>query len=336
MSKILVTGGAGFIGSHTVVELVQAGYTPVIVDNLSNSNASVLEGIERITGIPCAFYHVDCTVESDSRAVFEKAGPFEGVIHFAAFKAVGDSVKHPLKYYHNNLNSTRVLLQLMHEFGTRLLVFSSSCTVYGQPESNPVSEDTPLAEAKSPYGYTKQICERMIHDTAQAGPLGAVLLRYFNPVGAHPSGLIGELPLGVPENLIPYITQTAAGLRSSLTVFGNDYDTPDGTCIRDYIHVVDLAKAHVAALSWLNLNGSGCETFNLGSGAGNSVQEVIDTFTRVTGVALNYSVGPRRAGDVEQIFATASKANTHLQWRCEKSLADALIDAWNWQKKLMQ
>lgn len=334
MKKVLVTGGAGFIGSHTVVELVNAGYQPVIIDNLSNSNISMLDGIAAITGHNIPFHKIDCTDKLAMTAVFKEHGPFLGIIHFAAFKAVGESVSKPLAYYHNNINSTRIVLECMKEYDVKNLVFSSSCTVYGQPKENPVSEQTEWMTANSPYGYTKQVCERMISDFTFCEPISSVLLRYFNPIGAHPSGHIGELPLGVPENLIPYITQTAAGLRNQITIFGNDYNTSDGTCVRDYIHVVDLAKAHVAALAWLESQNHVCEVFNLGSGNGNTVKEVIDTFQEVNQVTLNVVNGDRRLGDVEQIYASADKAFGVLRWKCEYSLADALRDAWHWQQKL--
>jgi UDP-glucose 4-epimerase len=336
MKKVLVTGGAGYIGSHTCVELSAAGYLPVIADNLSNSRASAVEGIAELCTQTPVFRQLDFTDYDAVERLFVADGPFHGVIHFAAFKAVGDSVKHPLKYYRNNLQSTEVLLSAMARHGCSLLVFSSSCTVYGQPDVLPVNEDAPIAKAHSPYGLTKQVCEQMIRDTAYApeSALSAVLLRYFNPIGAHPSGLIGELPLGAPENLVPYITQSAAGIRGPLTIFGSDYNTPDGTCVRDYIHVCDLAAAHVSALAWLEKSPKACEPINLGTGTGNSVKEVIDTFQSVTGVPLHYTFGARRSGDVEQIYARADKAWDLLGWRTERTLRDALIDAWNWQLQL--
>ncbi len=336
MSKILVTGGAGFIGSHTAVELISSGFTPIIVDNFCNSRPSVIQRIETITNQNLVSYNLDCTDEIALRQVFNDHPDLQGAIHFAAFKAVGESVQSPLKYYHNNINSLLVLTRLMNEFNVRNLVFSSSCTVYGQPEILPVTEATEMQEAQSPYGFTKQVCERLLSDlsTGEYNQVSSVLLRYFNPIGAHPSGLIGELPLGVPENLIPYITQTAAGLRDSLTVFGQDYNTSDGTCVRDYIHVVDLAKAHVKALRYLAENDKMCKAFNLGTGTGNTVLEVIQTFEKVSGVKLSYAMGERRPGDVEQIYASADKANRELQWKTELNLEDALTDAWNWQLKL--
>lgn len=336
MKKVLVTGGAGYIGSHTCVELSAAGYTPVIADNLSNSSATAIDGIRALCAVPPVFHQIDFTDRAAVDQLFLEEGPFHGVIHFAAFKAVGESVNHPLKYYRNNLQSTEVLLSAMQDHGCQHLVFSSSCTVYGQPDRLPVSEDSPIAQAHSPYGQTKQMCEQMIDDCvkAPAGQLRAVLLRYFNPIGAHPSGRIGELPLGPPENLVPYITQSAAGIRGPITIFGSDYNTPDGTCVRDYIHVCDLAAAHVSALAWLEHMPPICEPINLGTGTGNSVKEVIDTFQEATGTALHYTFGERRKGDVEQIYACADKAWNLLGWRTERSLRDALVDAWNWQLQL--
>jgi UDP-glucose 4-epimerase len=333
MKKILVTGGAGYIGSHTVVELINHGYSPVIADNFSNSKPMILDGIEKITGMKPAFYKVDCASKEELRTVFEAEPNIEGVIHFAAFKAVGESVAEPLKYYHNNLGSMQVLL----EFKVSNLVFSSSCTIYGQPDSLPVTEDSPVKPANSPYGYTKQVCEQMITDVNKAAntDMGAVLLRYFNPIGAHSSAHIGELPLGVPNNLVPFITQTAAGIREKLTVFGNDYDTIDGTCIRDYIHVQDLAVAHIRAFEWLEKNAGSCSPFNVGTGKGSTVKEVIDTFEKVSGQRLNYEVGPRRSGDVESIFASPKKANEELNWKTQKSLQNAMEDAWRWQQNIM-
>ncbi|MFT5184867.1 MAG: UDP-glucose 4-epimerase [Flavobacteriales bacterium] len=336
MSKILVTGGAGFIGSHTAVELINSGFTPVIVDNFCNSHQSVIDRIENIANQSVVWYDLDCTDEVALRQVFLDHPELQGAIHFAAHKAVGESVQFPLKYYHNNINSLVVLTRLMNEFGVRNLVFSSSCTVYGQPDILPVTESTEMQEAQSPYGFTKQVCERLLNDLRKgdSNQVSAVLLRYFNPIGAHPSGLIGELPLGVPENLIPYITQTAVGLRSNLTVFGTDYDTADGTCVRDYIHVVDLAKAHVQALKYLAANEISCQAFNLGTGHGNSVLEVIKAFEKVSNTKLNFALGARRPGDVEKIYASAHKANTELNWSTQLTLEDALTDAWNWQLKL--
>jgi UDP-glucose 4-epimerase len=334
--KILVTGGAGFIGSHTVVELHNAGFEPVIVDNLYNSNLNVLEGIKKITGREFPFYEIDCNDADKVRALFEKE-KFDGVIHFAAYKAVGESVEKPLNYYENNLISLLVLLRTMKEFNVDKFVFSSSCTVYGQPEKLPVTESTPRLPANSPYGNTKAIAEDIIRDHVHSGPgIKAISLRYFNPIGAHETSLIGELPNGVPSNLVPFITQTAAGLRKSLTVFGNDYNTPDGTCIRDFIHVVDLAKAHVKALDLLESQTvtNYYDVFNVGTGEGYTVLQLIDTFEEVNGVKLNYTIGPRREGDVEQIYAQSDKVNNVMKWRAEKTMANALRDAWNWQLKL--
>lgn len=334
--KILVTGGVGFIGSHTVVELHNAGFEPVIIDNLYNSNLNVLEGIKKITGKKFPFYEVDCNDTDKVRAIFEKE-KFDGVIHFAAYKAVGESVEKPLNYYENNLISLLVLLRAMNEFNVDKFVFSSSCTVYGQPEKLPVTENTPRVPANSPYGNTKAIAEDIIRDHVHSGPnIKAVSLRYFNPIGAHETSLIGELPNGVPSNLVPFITQTAAGLRKSLTVFGSDYNTPDGTCIRDFIHVVDLAKAHVKALDLLTeqRDANYYDVFNVGTGEGYTVLQLINTFEEVNGVKVNYTIGARRPGDVEQIYAQSDKVNNVMKWNAEKTMADALRDAWNWQLTL--
>jgi UDP-glucose 4-epimerase len=336
MRKILVTGGAGFIGSHTVVLLNEAGFDPIIVDDFSNSERTVPEQLEAICGRPIQVYEADCADPSALSYVFDAEPDLWGAIHFAAFKAVGESVREPLKYYRNNVGSLALLVETMQARGVQHLVFSSSCTVYGQPDQLPVTEETPLQPANSPYGYTKQVCERMLRDVARSGAsdFNSVLLRYFNPIGAHPSSRIGELPLGVPENLVPYITQTAAGLRDHLTVFGNDYSTTDGTCVRDYIHVMDLAAAHVSALKWMEGKSATCEAFNIGTGQGNTVLEVIESFERVSGHSLNYNIGARRPGDVEQIFAGADKAARELGWKTQYSLDDAMRDAWNWQCKL--
>ncbi|GAA4406823.1 UDP-glucose 4-epimerase GalE [Nibrella viscosa] len=334
--KILVTGGAGFIGSHTVVALVEAGFEPVIVDNFSNSEPAVLDGLRAILGRDIICYHADCNDAAAMTEIF-RTEQLSGVIHFAAYKAVGESVQQPLKYYRNNLDSTMLLLELMPQFNVRNLVFSSSCTVYGQPEILPVTEDTPRLPAQSPYGNTKAICEDIIRDTVHAGtPIKAFSLRYFNPIGAHPSAQIGELPRGVPGNLVPYITQTAAGLREKLTVFGDDYNTPDGSCIRDFIHVMDLADAHVSALRLLDQSRTNSlyDVYNIGTGHGASVLELIRTFEDVNGIQVNYTTGPRRPGDVEQIYAVVDKANRDMDWQAQRSLGDALRDAWAWQKKL--
>lgn len=332
--KVIVSGGAGFIGSHTVVELCQDGYVPVIVDDFSNTDERILNGLQKILGFSPILYKQDCTDVTAMRIIFEKEKP-EAIIHFAAFKAVGESVAEPVKYYRNNLDSLLTLLELMKEFRVRNLVFSSSCTVYGQPSKLPVNEDSELLEATSPYGYTKQVCERIIRDTAYSDKsISSTLLRYFNPIGAHETGLIGELPFGIPNNLVPFITQTAAGIRKQLTIFGGDYSTADGTCVRDYIHVIDLAKAHVKALHWLEKNPSRCEAFNLGQGIGNTVLEVVKAFEKVSGQPLNYVMGERREGDVERVWADASKANRELGWKTELSLDRALEDAWRWELNL--
>jgi UDP-glucose 4-epimerase len=338
MTKILVTGGAGYIGSHAVVELAQAGYEPIIVDDFSNSKESVLAGLRNILGrdVPC--HHIDCGNADALREVFRKEGNVQGVIHFAAFKAVGESVQKPLAYFQNNVGSLLTLIEVMNEVGVENLVFSSSCTVYGVPDQLPVTEATPTKPASSPYGRTKQMCEDIVHDVSAApgNKLRTILLRYFNPIGAHPSAKIGELPLGVPNNLVPFITQTAAGLRDKLTIFGNDYDTPDGTNVRDYIYVVDLAKAHIVAVQRLldHKATDAVETFNIGTGHGNTVLEVVTTFEQASGQKLNYSIGPRRAGDVPAIYADATKAAEVLGFKTETSLFDALASAWKWQQTL--
>lgn len=335
--KILVTGGTGYIGSHTVVELQQAGYEVVIVDNLSNSEKAVLDGIEAITHFRPTFYEVDCNDMAGVREIFEKERDIDGVIHFAASKAVGESVEKPLMYYRNNIVSLINILEMMKEFGSKGLVFSSSCTVYGQPEELPVTEEAPILPAVSPYGNTKQINEEIIRDTIHSGvPFRAILLRYFNPIGAHPSAEIGELPLGVPQNLIPYLTQTAAGIRKELTVFGDDYNTPDGSCIRDYIHVVDLAKAHVVALDRMLEDKSikDVEVFNIGTGRGSSVLELIHTFEKATGVSVPHKIGARREGDIEQVWADPTHANEVLGWKATSTLEETLLSAWKWQEKL--
>ncbi|GAB3798704.1 UDP-glucose 4-epimerase GalE [Spirosoma humi] len=334
--KILVTGGAGFIGSHTVVSLVNAGFEPVIVDDFSNSERSALDGLRTILGHDVTCYPVNCNDASAMEDIFRKERP-TGVIHFAAYKAVGESVAQPLKYYRNNLDSLLLLLELMPAYNVKNFVFSSSCTVYGQPEQLPVTEETPRLPAQSPYGNTKAIGEDIIRDAVHAKiPVKALALRYFNPIGAHPSAEIGELPLGVPANLVPFITQTAAGIRSSLTVYGDDYNTSDGTCVRDYIDVMDLADAHVQALKKLieAQDESSYDVINIGTGRGETVLNVIKTFEQATGVKVNYSVGPRRAGDVEQVYADVSKANRVLEWQAQRSLAESLRDAWQWQQKL--
>ena len=337
--KILVTGGTGYIGSHTVVELQQSGYEVVIVDNLSNSRADVVDYIGQITGVRPAFDQADCLERPALEEVFCGHQGIEAIIHFAASKAVGESVQKPLLYYRNNIVSLINLLELMPKYGVKGIVFSSSCTVYGQPDVLPVTEEALIKKAESPYGNTKQINEEIIHDTVKSGvPMNAILLRYFNPIGAHPSGLIGELPNGVPMNLIPYLTQTAIGIREQLSVFGDDYNTPDGSCIRDYINVVDLAKAHVYAIARM-LEGKQdeqVEVFNIGTGRGVSVLELIHTFESATGVKLNYRIVGRRAGDIEQVWADPAKANKVLGWHAETGLDDTLRSAWNWQLKLRE
>jgi UDP-glucose 4-epimerase len=306
----------------------------VIIDNFSNSDERILSGLEELLGFTPVLYRLDCTDKASMRNVFQQELP-DAVIHFAAYKAVGESTEQPINYYRNNIDSLLTVLDLMEEFNVRELVFSSSCTIYGQPDELPVDENCIQKKATSPYGYSKQVCERIIEDSCHAQPLlRSALLRYFNPIGAHPSGLIGELPFGVPNNLVPYITQTAAGMRQKLIIHGNDYPTADGTCIRDYIHVCDLAAAHVKALEWLSAQEQACEAFNLGQGRGNSVKEVVDTFVRVNQAPVQVEIGPRRPGDVEQVWADVSKAEQILHWKTEKTLADALKDAWRWQKQL--
>ena len=335
---ILVTGGTGFIGSHTTVELQQAGYDVVIVDNLSNSKIEVVDGIEKITGIRPAFEKVDCCDLEALKGVFEKHPGICGIIHFAASKAVGESVEKPLLYYRNNINSLVNLLELMPQYGVKGIIFSSSCTVYGQPtkENLPVTENAPIQKALSPYGNTKQINEEIIQDYIHSGAkIKSVILRYFNPIGAHPSALIGELPLGVPMNLIPFVTQTAIGIRKELKVFGNDYNTPDGTCIRDYIYVVDLAKAHVVAMTRvLETDSDPVEIFNIGTGRGLSTLEVVEGFEKATGVKLNWTYAPRREGDIEKVWGNVDKANKVLGWKADTPIEDVLASAWKWQVKL--
>ncbi|MEN8115875.1 MAG: UDP-glucose 4-epimerase GalE [Bacteroidota bacterium] len=338
MSKmILVTGGTGYIGSHTVVELQESGYKVVVVDDLSNSSIEVLDNIEKISGINPAFEKFDLADKQKTEDFFERTPGIEAIIHFAASKAVGESVEKPLLYYRNNLVSLMNLLECQLKFNVPNIVFSSSCTVYGQPEVLPVTEDTPRKDAESPYGNTKRVNEDILSDAINAYPqLKGIALRYFNPIGAHPSALIGELPLGVPQNLVPFITQTAAGLRDELKVFGDDYDTPDGSAIRDYINVVDLAKAHVVAIERLlgGKNKSNYEIFNLGTGTGLSVLEIVNGFEKATGVKLNYKIVDRRAGDIEKIWADTTYANEELGWKAEKELEETLLSAWNWEKNV--
>ena len=337
--RILVTGGTGYIGSHTVVELQNNGYEVIIVDNLSNSRADVVDSIEQITGERPVFEKVDCLDYAALDGVFAKYPGIEGIIHFAASKAVGESVQKPLLYYRNNLVSLINILELMPKHGVKGIIFSSSCTVYGQPDILPVTEQAPIKKAESPYGNTKQVNEEIIRDTVASGsPIHAILLRYFNPIGAHPTALIGELPNGVPQNLIPYLTQPAIGIREKLSVFGDDYDTPDGSCIRDYIYVVDLAKAHVTAMNRIldNRQKDKVEVFNIGTGRGVSVLELIHAFEAATGVKLNYQITGRRAGDIEKVWADPAYANTELGWKADTSLEDTLLTAWKWQLHLRE
>lgn len=337
MHKILVTGGTGYIGSHTVVELQNAGYEVVIADNLSNSSATVLDSITKITGKKPFFSQIDVGDEAATRKLFQEYR-FDGIIHFAAYKSVGESVEHPLKYYKNNLSSLINLVQVATDYQTDNFVFSSSCSVYGEPVKLPVSELSPVQKAESPYANTKQICEEILSDQSRVSSLKVILLRYFNPVGSHESGLIGELPIGPPTNLFPVLTQAAIGKRPQLKVFGNDYPTPDGTCIRDYIHVVDVAKAHVTALHRMleNKQKKKVEVFNLGTGKGTSVMEVINTFEDLTGVKVNYELTPRRAGDVAKVYADTSLANTELGWKTELGLDEMVRSAWKWEQFLNQ
>lgn len=339
--KILVAGGTGYIGSHTSVELINAGYEVVIIDDLSNSNIEVLDGIEKITGVRPAFIQLDLKDKEGTRQALAAHPGINGVILFAASKAVGESVQKPLKYYRNNIVTLLNLLELMPEFDVKGIVFSSSCTVYGQPsaENLPVTENAPIQPALSPYGNTKQINEEIIRDTIHAGaPFKSIILRYFNPIGAHPSAEIGELPNGVPQNLIPYLTQTAMGIRKELSVFGDDYDTPDGSCIRDYINIVDLAKAHVIAMDRMlqDKSDEAIEYFNLGTGRGVSVLELINTFEETTGVKVPHKIVGRREGDIEKVWANPERANKVLGWIAQETLADTLASAWKWQLKLRE
>ncbi len=337
MKKILVTGGAGYIGSHTVVELINTGYEPVVIDNFIFSDGSLIQGIEKITGKKVNFHKGDCRDKSFLTNLFKTQGPIEGVIHFAALKSVGESVQKPLLYHQNNIESLLTLLEVMKVFGVKDFIFSSSCTVYGQPDHIPVNEAAPFKRAESPYGATKQICERILEDSYVDG-FRVVSLRYFNPIGAHASSIIGEVQLGTPNNLVPYITQAAAGWREKLTIFGGDYNTKDGTCVRDYIHVTDLANAHLQALSFLASRKEAAlfEAFNVGTGEGVSVLELVQGFIKATGVNVAYTIGARRPGDIEKVYADPKKANTVLGWSAKLSTEQALIDAWNWQKKLIK
>jgi len=336
MKKIIVTGGLGYIGSHTVVELQSSGFEVVIVDDLSNSSLHVLDGINNISKITPTFEKLDLRIKADVSDFFKRHSDIDGIIHFAASKAVGESVEKPLLYYENNLNSLIYLLQECNKHKIHNFIFSSSCTVYGEPDALPIAENAPVKKATSPYGNTKQISEEIIFDTCSVSEIQSIALRYFNPIGAHHTAEIGELPIGVPQNLVPFITQTAAGLRKQLSVFGNDYPTIDGSCVRDYIHVVDLAKAHVIAMQRLlsAKNSTDFEVFNIGTGKGSSVLEVVHAFEEVTGQKLNYKITDRRPGDVISVYADTTKANEVLGWKAEKSMKDALSSAWKWEQKL--
>ncbi len=327
MRKILVTGGAGYIGSHTVVELTAAGYTPIIVDNLCNTSTQNIEGIEKIIGNKIKWHNTDCTDKVGMDKVFTEEGTIEGAIHFAAYKAVEESVQNPQKYYDNNMGSLEVLLKCMQENEVKNIIFSSSCTVYGMPDVLPVTEDAPFKKAESPYGETKQICEGMLKDDT----CNSVALRYFNPIGSHPSALIGDCSADRPSNLVPIITEVAIGKREKITVFGDDYNTPDGTCIRDYIHVVDLAKSHVKAMDFL-IKNPGKHAFNVGTGIGVSVLDAIKAFEKTNNLSINYSIGPRRDGDIEQIYANGSLVQVKLGWDAKESLEQAMKSAWDWEK----
>lgn len=336
--KILVTGGTGYIGSHTTVELQNSGHEVIIVDNLSNSNINVLNSIEKISGVKPEFEQFDLIDKEKTKDFFKRHNDIQGIIHFAAYKAVGESVDNPLMYYRNNIFSLVNILQGMKDNNIENFVFSSSCTVYGQPEELPVTENAPVQKAESPYGNTKQISEDIISDTVKTSEIKGVALRYFNPIGAHKSAIIGELPLGVPNNLMPFITQTAVGIRKQLSVFGDDYDTPDGTAIRDYIHVVDLAKAHVIAVERMvnKKMKHNFEMFNLGTGNGYSVLEVIKSFEKVTGEKLNYKIVDRRAGDITKVWADTKFANNELGWKAEKNIDEMTLSAWNWELALQK
>lgn len=332
--KILVTGGAGFIGAHTVAELIDAGYTPVIVDDLSTTDRTLLNGLKDLYGKEPVFYQIDCGDKDRLASVFQKEQNITAVMHFAAFKSVGESVQEPIKYYRNNINSLISVLENMQKFNVQELIFSSSCTVYGQPDIIPVTEQAPFKKAESPYGATKQMCERILEDVFSSG-YKIVSLRYFNPVGAHPSACIGELPAGIPNNLVPYVTQTASGIREVLTVFGDDYPTPDGTCIRDYIHVCDVASAHVQALKYLEgITSPNFDAFNLGTGIGVSVLELVHSFEKANQVKVNYKIGARRPGDVIQVYADPSKIQSAIKWKAKFTLEEAMRHSWVWQQKI--
>ena len=327
MKKILVTGGAGYIGSHTVVELVKEGYTPIIVDNLCNTSTQNIEGIEQIIVNKIKWHNIDCTDKAAMDKVFAEEGTIEGTIHFAAYKAVEESVQNPQKYYDNNLGSLEVLLKCMEENNVKSIIFSSSCTVYGMPDILPVDESATFKKAESPYGETKQLCEKMLKEDS----CNSVALRYFNPIGSHSTALIGDCSADRPSNLVPIITEVAIGKREKITVFGDDYNTPDGTCIRDYIHVVDLAKSHVKSIDFL-INNPGKHTFNIGTGIGVSVLEAIKTFEQINKLNINYSIGPRRDGDIEKIYANCNLVKEKLAWEAKETLQQAMISAWEWEK----
>ena len=328
MKKVLVTGGAGYIGSHTIVELITAGYTPIIVDNLCNTSTHNIDGIEKIINKSVKWHNVDCTDKEAMNKVFTEQGEVEAVIHFAGYKAVEESVQNPQKYYDNNMGSLKVVLKCMQENDVKNIIFSSSCTVYGMPDVLPVDENSPFKKAESPYGESKQICEKML----ESDNSNSVSLRYFNPIGSHPSGLIGDCSADKPSNLVPIITEVAIGKRKKITVFGDDYNTPDGTCIRDYIHVVDLAKSHVLAMDFL-IKNLGKHAFNVGTGIGVSVLDAIKSFEKTNNLKINYSIGPRRSGDIEQIYANGSLVKTKLGWEPKESLEQAMKSVWNWKKK---
>lgn len=336
--KVIVTGGCGYIGSHTMVDLIENGYDVVSVDNLSRSKETILEGVKKITGVVVKNHHIDLKDKSQTLAFLEKNKDASGIIHFAAFKAVPESVREPLMYYENNLQSLCNVLEGIHKYGIPNFVFSSSCSVYGNTTELPVKETTPLGKAESPYAATKQMGEVIVEDFSKATGISTVLLRYFNPVGAHPSAHIGERPIGVPENLVPYITQTAIGKREKLKVFGGDYDTRDGSCIRDYIHVMDIANAHIKAIQYLlaKKNSTNCDIFNLGSGKGVTVLEAIKAFEEVSGLKLNYEIADRRAGDVVAVYADNQKASKQLGWACKYSLQDMMSSAWSWEKRMLE
>jgi UDP-glucose 4-epimerase len=328
MTKILVTGGAGYIGSHTLVELSANNFEPIIVDNLCNTSTQNIQGAEKIIGKSIPFYNVDCTDENALNEVFEQEKNIEGAIHFAAFKSVEESVREPQKYHSNNIGSLQVLLNVMKKHNVENIIFSSSCTVYGSPDILPVSENAPFKKAESPYGETKQLCEELLNDTK----ISSISLRYFNPIGSHESGVIGDCSSDKASNLVPIITETAIGKREQITVFGNDYNTPDGTCLRDYIHVVDLANAHVKALQYVMRN-KGKSAFNIGTGNGVSVLEAIHIFEKVNNIRVDYKIGPRRAGDVEQIYSDNTLSTNELQWKAEKTLDTAMLSAWKWEQQ---